>query len=170
MPALIAMLGLLAAAAYWYFRMRDVGRAGSDALDQLGRARGAIRRSQMRRKVEESPIMAIDDPVIAAVSLLCMLAATQHPLTPREEGAIRNQASRIAEGEFLDEAVTYGRWLHRQGLDAPKAIRMLAEKLNGWLTRDEMHDLVDMVDALDASPDIVLSKPRVEQARRRLRA
>ena len=169
MPALIAMLGLLAAAAYWYFRMRDVGRAGSDALDQLGRARGAVRRSRMRRKVEESPVMAIDDPVIAAVSLLCMLAATQHPLTPREEGAIRRQAGRIAVGEFLDEAVTYGRWLHRQGLDGPKAIRLLAGPLNDWLDDGQMAELGEMIDGLEADDDLITSKPRVEQARKRLR-
>lgn len=164
------IVAVLGAAAFWYYRMQYLGKAGAEVADQLGRARGKLRRSAMRRKVEESPIMAIDDPVVAAASLLCMLPATAHPLTPREEEAVRRQLSEIAEGEALDEAIIYGRWLHRQGLDAPKAIRMLAEKLNGWLTREEMHDLVDMVDALDASQDIVLSRPRVEQARRRLRA
>ena len=163
------MIAVLAGAAFWYYRMRTIGRAGSEVLDHAGRLRGQIRRSAMRRKVEESPIMAIDDPAIAAVSLLCMLAATQHPMTPREEGAIRQQAARIAEGEFLDEAVTYGRWLHRQGLDGPKAIRLLAGLLNDWLDDGQMRELGEMIDGLEADDDLITSKPRVEQARKRLR-
>lgn len=171
MHVLGLMIAVLAGAAFWYYRLRTIGRAGAEVADHAGRLRGQLRRSAMRRKVEESPIMAIDDPVIATASLLCVLPATAHPLTPREEAAVREQLARIVsdDAERMDEAVTYGRWLHRQGLDAPKAIRMLAEKLNGWLTTDEIRDVAEMVEALHASPDIVLSKPRVEQARRRLR-
>ena len=169
MPVLLALVGLLAAAAFWYFRMRNIGQAGTEVLDHLGKARGSLRRAKLREAASQSPIMAIDDPVIAATSLLCMLVASPHPLTPREEGAIREQAARIAEGEFLDEAIVYGRWLHRQGLDGPKAIRLLAGLLNDWLSPDQMAELGDMIDGLNRSPDIVLSAPRVDQARRRLR-
>ena len=171
------MIAVLAGAAFWYYRMRMIGRAGSEVIDHAGRLRGQLRRNAMRRKVEESPVMAIDDPVVAAASLLCMLAATVHPLTPREEGAVRGWLATVlddpdsaASRAQLDEAIVYGRWLHRQGLDAPKGIRMLCEKLNGWLTTAELRDVVNMVEGLHASDDIVLSKPRVEQALRRLRA
>ena len=169
MPALLGLLSLLAVAAFWYFRMRDVGRAGSDVLDSMGKARGALKRAQLRDAAQSSPITAIDDPVISAASLLCMLGASPHPFTPREEEALRRQIGRIAEGEFLDEAITYGRWIHRQGLDAPKAIRLLSAQLNEWLTVEQMHELGQMIDGLAADQDIVTSKPRVEQARKRLR-
>ena len=169
MHILALVLGLLAAAAFWYFRLRTIHKAGSEVIDHLGRARGQMRRNAIRRQVEESPVAAIDDPVVAAASLLCMIAATAHPLTPREEEAVREQLSAITSGEVMDEAIVYGRWVQRQGLDAPKAIRILAEKLNGWLTPDQMAELGAMIDGLEASPDILTSKPRTEQARRRLR-
>ena len=164
------LLAVLAAAAFWYFRLRTIGKAGSEVVDHVGLVRGQFRRKALRDRASESPVMAIDDPVVAAASLLCMLPATAHPLTPHEEGAIRERLAAIAEGEVLDEAIVYGHWLHRQGLDAPKAIRMLTERLNGWLDDAELRQLAGMIDALDASGDILLSKPRVEQARRRLRA
>ena len=169
MPVILTLLALLAGAAFWYYRMQTIGRAGSDALDQMGRARGALRRKQLRDAAERSPITAIDDPVIAAASLLCLLPVSPHPFTPREEEAIRQQVSRIAQGEFLDEAIIYGRWLQRQGLDAPKSIRLLAGLLNDWLDAAQMRELGRMIDALAADPDIVTSPPRVEQAKRRLR-
>ena len=169
MPVILTLLALLGAAAFWYYRMQTIGRAGSEALDHMGRARGALRRKRMRDAAERSPITAIDDPVIAAASLLCMLPASPHPFTPREEEAVRRQVARIAEGEFLDEAITYGRWLHRQGLDAPKAIRLLAGMLNDWLDAAQMRELGEMIDALAADADIVTSPPRVDQAKRRLR-
>ena len=177
MHILITIVGLLAAAAFWYYRLRTLGKAGREVADQLGRVRGNVRRAKIRKQVEGSPITAIDDPIIAAASLLCLLALNNDPLTSHEEEAIRRQLERIVpqddtgepDAETMEEAVTYGRWVHRQGLDAPKAIRMLAAKLNEWLQSHQVRDLVEMIDGLEADNDIATSRQRTEQARRRLR-
>ena len=126
MHIVVLVLGVLAGAAFWWYRIKTISEAGSEVVDALGRVRGQVRRNKLRQKSEESPVVAIDNPVIAAATLLINLITTS-PMTPVQEEVVREQLGSIAAGEELDEAIIYGRWVQTQALDSRKATLMLVE-------------------------------------------
>ena len=141
MHIVVLVLGVLAGAAFWWYRIKTISEAGSEVVDALGRVRGQVRRNKLRQKSEESPVVAIDNPVIAAATLLINLITTS-PMTPVQEEVVREQLGSIAAGEELDEAIIYGRWVQTQALDSRKATLMLVEKLSAWLSVGERDDVM----------------------------
>jgi len=67
MHILLPLLGVLAAFGYWYFMLKNAGKAANEIADMAGRARGAYKRNQFRKKADASVIDAITDPRTAAV-------------------------------------------------------------------------------------------------------
>ena len=66
MHILLAVLGVLGVAAFWWYRVKYVGQAAGELVDAAERARGAFRRRQFRKKADTATIDAIDDPRTAA--------------------------------------------------------------------------------------------------------
>ncbi len=145
MHILIAILGALAAGAYWWYSAKNISSAANDVADAVGRVRGNFRRSAMKKKAAISPIAAIDDPVVAAAAVMTAIAAEDAVVTPELEQRVRLVLSRIADGAKADEAMTYAKWATDQVADVPVVIdtacAFLAERLN----EREKEDLVAMV-------------------------
>ncbi len=153
---MIALLfTVLVGAAIWWYRLKMVRDAGAEMADVFGKARGKMRRNKIRRQSEESPITAIDNPVIATASLLINLISSS-PLPPKQEDIVRNELSSIANAELLDEALIYGRWVQTQPLDIRKSTVLLCEKLVDWLSINERRDVISMINSLENNPDISL--------------
>src|SRR5437868_14842182 len=94
MHILLAIAGIVGAAAFWYWRLKAVKEATDDVTDMAGRAWGKWKRYKFRKKVEDSPVEAVDDPVAAAVILMIAAACEEHPLTQTAEAAIRNEVTK----------------------------------------------------------------------------
>ncbi|TIU64652.1 MAG: hypothetical protein E5W15_26360, partial [Mesorhizobium sp.] len=108
MPILIAILGLLGAAAIWWYRLKYMSDAAREVADVVGRVQGNIRRKKLRKQAALSPLTAIDDPVVAAATLITAIVAEQGPVLPKREAVIRDVISQIAETpKKTDEAVVY---------------------------------------------------------------
>lgn len=61
MHILIAAIGLLGAAAFWWYRMKAMNDAAREVADVVGRVQGNIRRKRLRKQAALSPLTAIDD-------------------------------------------------------------------------------------------------------------
>ncbi len=158
---------ILVGAAVWWYRLKMVRDAGAEIVDVFGKARGQMRRNKLRGQSEESPIAAIDNPVIAAASLLVGLVTTS-PLPPVQEEIVRKQLKFIAKDELLVEAMVYAQWVQTQPLDSRKSTLLLCEKLNDWLSYKERCEIVDMLHALGLNSKISLNKNLSELAARKL--
>ena len=70
MHIVLAVVGLIGAAAFWWYRLKYMSDAANEAVDAVGRVQGHFRRGKLRKKSALAPISAIDDPVIAAATIM----------------------------------------------------------------------------------------------------
>ncbi|TKB31169.1 MAG: hypothetical protein E5W69_02250, partial [Mesorhizobium sp.] len=93
MHILIAAIGLLGAAAFWWYRLKTMNDAAREVADVVGRVQGNIRRKKLRKQAALSPLTAIDDPVVAAATLITAIISEHGPVLPQREAAIRSVIS-----------------------------------------------------------------------------
>ena len=92
MHIMLGFLAMLGGAAFWWWRIKMINEAASEVGDVAGRAWGKYKRHKFRKKVEDSPLEALDDPVAAAVVLMLAIAGEAGPVTPAIEDRIRQEA------------------------------------------------------------------------------
>ncbi|UCI20363.1 hypothetical protein FJ970_05175 [Mesorhizobium sp. B2-1-8] len=152
MPFLIAVLGVLGAAALWWYRMKAMNDAAREVADVVGRVQGNIRRKKLRKQAAQSPLTAIDDPVVAAATLITAMVSEGGPVLPRREAVIREVISQIADGQKkTDEAVVYAKWAASQIDDTTIVIDKLAPFLRERLDPNERDDLLQMLNRVAQS-------------------
>jgi uncharacterized tellurite resistance protein B-like protein len=155
MHILLGFLTLLGVAAYWYFRMRDVGQAAGEIVDAAGRVRGAYKRKQFRKKVESSPIAAVEDPVAATTAMLVALASMDGRISPEAEAAIKEEMRSIMKVGDPTEAFTFAQWVADHVID-PNDLSLKFSKL--WLSkltpaeRSDVYAMAMRIVALDGPP------------------
>ncbi|CDX42008.1 conserved hypothetical protein [Mesorhizobium sp. ORS 3359] len=160
MPILIAILGLLGAAAIWWYRLKYMSDAAREVADVVGRVQGNLRRKKLRNQAALSPLTAIDDPVVAAATLITAIVAEQGPVLPKREAVIRDVIAQIAEGpKKADEAVVYAKWAAAQVDDTTIVIDKLAPFLRGRLDPHERDDLLSMLNRVAQSGEQSLKIP-----------
>ena len=170
MPFLIAVLGIVGAAAVWWYRVKYMSQAAGEVADAIGRVQGTFRRGKLRKKAALAPVAAIDDPVTAAATVIMAIAAEEVPVSEALEKRVRAEISAIAESDKkLDEAIIYARWASDQVADVPTVIDKTAELLRPLLSEDEKHQLLAMVARATLPAERhAMYRRRVEQLRRKL--
>ncbi len=144
---LIAVIGGI---AFWWWRLRMVSEAAQDIGDVAGRALGKYKRNKFRKKVESSPLEAVDDPAAAAVILMFAVAAESRPLDDEIESAIRHEVTQTMEISEPDEILTFAKWVSTHVVDA-NSVSLRCSKL--WvnaLSLDERQDFVEMIERICA--------------------
>lgn len=170
MHILLAILGILGAAALWWYRVKMMNDAANEAADVIGRVRGNIRRNKIRRQNELSPLTAIDDPVVAAATLISALVSDDVPLTPEREAALGKEIEAIAQAGKLEESIVYAKWAAGQIDDAGAIIDKLGPFLRDRLDEAERHDLLAMIRRTSATtgPQLPGLEPRMRRLRQKL--
>nr|WP_245437156.1 hypothetical protein [Mesorhizobium helmanticense] len=171
MPFLIAVLGLLGAAAFWWYRMKAMNDAAREVADVVGRVQGNIRRKKLRKQAALSPLTAIDDPVVAAATLITAIVSENGPVLPEREAIIRSVISEIADTKKkMDEAVVYAKWAASQIDDTTIVIDKLAPFLRERLDVTERNDLLQMVNRVAQTGEqrLQISDQRMLRLRQKL--
>ncbi|MES0200275.1 hypothetical protein [Mesorhizobium sp. M0011] len=170
MPFLIAILGVMGAAAFWWYRMKAMNEAARDVADVVGRVQGNIRRKKLRKQAALSPLTAIDDPVVAAATLITSIVSEDGPILPQREAVIRAVISEIADKKKTDEAVVYAKWAAAQVDDTTVVIDKLAPFLRERLDVAERNDLLQMVNraAQGGEKRLEISDQRILRLRQKL--
>ncbi|MGO4838157.1 hypothetical protein AB4144_38520 [Rhizobiaceae sp. 2RAB30] len=170
MPLFFIVVGLVVAVLWWY-RRKMMKEAANDAAEVLGRARRAVR-GEKQRKLNggASSLSPIDDPVVAAATLLASIASDGVALAPQREAVLRKEISAIAAGGKSDEAVDYGLWAAGQVGDAAQVIDRLAPFLRDHLDETEKADLLMMIRrvATASGPSLSMLEPRMHRLRQKL--
>ncbi|OBQ86342.1 hypothetical protein [Mesorhizobium sp. WSM3873] len=171
MPFLLAMLGLLGVAAIWWYRLKAMNEAASEVADVIGRVQGNIRRKKLRKQAALSPLTAIDDPVVAAATLITAIVSEHGPILPQREAVIREVIAQIADNpKKTDEAVVYAKWAAAQVDDTTIVIDKLAPFLRERLEPHERDDLLSMLNrvAQGGEQRLRISDQRMVRLRQKL--
>jgi uncharacterized tellurite resistance protein B-like protein len=157
MPFLLAILGVLGAAAFWYYRIKYMGQAAGEIVDAAERARGAFRRRRFRKKADAATIDAIDDPrTAAAVLLVAIASADGRRMTDTQETAIKEAMRKTMGVEDPDEELVFAKWAAADVVDVTNLISRLSRvwtaKLN-MAERLEFYDLARKISATEDEPD-----------------
>ena len=131
MPALIALLGILAGAAIWVWRMRNAARATSEIVEMVGDARAAARRFGFRRRANVHPVESIEDPAVA-IATLAVAFLELDALPTREQQIALGRGLQHELGLSLphaEELVVLGRWMMTECGGPEPAVTRVARKL-----------------------------------------
>lgn len=145
MHILLALLGIVGGGLFWWYRVRTLGDAASDVIDTAGKARGYLRRRKIRTQHEHSPLTAIDDPVLAAATVIFSIISEDTPVTDSHYEAVRDAIIDISDPAKADEAVIYAKWAAGQIDDTVTVIEKTSPFLRQRLNEAEKRELIDMV-------------------------
>lgn len=109
MHIVLAVLGLLGGGLFWWYRLKVLGDAADDVIDGSGKIRGNFRRRKIRVQAEHSPLTAIEDPVLAAATLIFAIIAEDTLITDSHFDAVRSVILDIGNPRNADEAMIYAK-------------------------------------------------------------
>jgi hypothetical protein len=144
MPALIAILSVLAGMALWRFRPQAIEEAAREMIGAAQAAKSALRRRRNDRPAPHPPLAGVDDPGLAAAIMFVALAGMNGGPDPAAEEAIRAELATVLPDESCELTYVLGRRIAGQVQD-PNDISLRFSKL--WirtLTQDERLDLYRM--------------------------
>lgn len=169
MHIIVAFLGLVGGGLFWWYRLRAMGEAAHEIVDHAGRARGYFRRKKIRKQTELSPLTAIEDPAIAAATVIYAIISEDNLPGDNQIEAVRSVIANISDAKKADEAVIYAEWAYRQIGNTATVIEKTSPLLRGQLNDMEKHELIDMVNkaaaAVSVSPHY---SQRVKKLKQRL--
>jgi hypothetical protein len=151
MHIILGFLAILGGAAFWWWRLKMLSQATSEISDVAGRAVGKYKRYKFRKKVEDSPLEAVDDPVAAAVIMMYAIAQDAGPATPVVEKAIKSEVMKSMGVEDPTEVMVFAKWVASHVAD-PNNVSLRYGKL--WiaaLSQPERQEFLDMVERVAAS-------------------
>jgi len=165
MHIILGILGILGGLAFWWWRLKMLTEATSEITDAAGRAVGKYKRYKFRKKVEDSPLEAVDDRVAAAVVMMYAFAQDAGPDSPNFENAIRHEVTASMGLKDPTEVMVFAKWVAGHVVD-PNNVSLRYSKLwNGALTPQERSDFLSMVErvaaaagSVSASQEAVLAK------------
>lgn len=147
MPYLIALIGVVSAITFWYFRLRDTG---ADVLDMANDVRLAARRFGFTRKLNANPVDSIEDARLAAAGILVIAAESDGAISEAEKKMFLRQCQSVFSctadeaGEFL----IFGRWLANTSPIRDETLRRLVRKTLQLGGAEALADLGGMVRAV----------------------
>lgn len=149
MPILLAILGMLAAAGIWLYRLRAARETAGELVDAAQDVVLAARRFGFRRRLDVHPADAIDDPRLAAAGIALAVAGIDGPHTQAELAGLAAECrNRFNVGaREAEDMVAFGRWIAGQCGTPEEAVRRLARVVRAKAP-EAGADLVAMVETL----------------------
>jgi hypothetical protein len=169
---LFGILGLIAAAAFWYWRIKAVGEVANEVHDVAGRLWGRHKRHKFLGKVNDSPLEVIDDPATAAVILMNVIASDDSVPGHIAEAAIKKEVEQSMGISDSMEVLTFGKWTASHAPDSNTVIlrygKLWAENLS-IKEREELLAMITRISDLPGASNSAASKTlRQSKLRQRL--
>jgi hypothetical protein len=142
---LFGILGLIAAAAFWYWRIKAVGQVASEVHDVAGRLWGKHKRKKFLGKVNDSPLAVIDDPATAAVILMNVIATEDGVAGHIAEAAIKKEVEHAMGISDSMEILTFGKWTANHAPDSNTVILRYGKLWSENLSVKEREELLNMI-------------------------
>lgn len=141
MHTLIVIIGIIATAAAWWYRIQYMHRAAKDISGAVSKMRG----KNGDKQTTLPSITTIADPVHAAATLMTAIATEERAMTPQIEARLRTAIGEIAPAENIDAAVDYAKLATQEATDVPYVVDQLARFLETQLNGTEKVHLIELV-------------------------
>jgi hypothetical protein len=151
MHIILGFFAILGGAAFWWWRMKSINEAANDVTDAAGRAIGKYKRYKFRKKVEDSPVEAVDDPLAAAVVMMIALVQERGPLLEPTETAIRRELTKVMGVKEPTEVMVFAKWVASHVVDANAVSLRYGKLWIGALNRSEREDFLGSVERVVAA-------------------
>lgn len=160
----LLILAILGGAALWWYANRAARGQSGQASRRLGPPEGQKR---LAARGAHAALAAIDDPVVAAATLLVAISTDDVPFSPERETTLREVLAEIADAAKVDGAVTHAKRAAGEIDEATIVIDSLAPLLASRLDDGEKEGVIRMLRRVATSPGPSL--PALEQRVRRLK-
>jgi uncharacterized tellurite resistance protein B-like protein len=150
MYVLLAIIGILGAIAFWWWRFKTVKDAADDITDTADRAWGKYKGYKFRKKAEAAPVEAVEDPAAAAVIMMLAIAKEGRDLTPEAEAAVKREVTETMGIDEPGELMVFAKWVASHVEDANNVSLRYSKLWGNSLSREERLDLVAMVERIAA--------------------
>lgn len=170
MPVTFIVIVLFVAGGLWWYRHKMIKEAANDVADVLGRVRGSVRRERLQGRDEVSALTAIDDPVVAAATLIFAIVTDGPRMTREREKALHEVIMGVSAEDRALLAIDYAKSVAGRVDDAGAVIDALAPLLRERLNEAEKGDLITMARrvATAGGPSLPLLETRMHRLRQRL--
>lgn len=150
MHILLAALGILAAAAFWTYRVRHTADNARVVLDTAQDVRAAARRFGYQLRGNQHPSEGVDDPRVTAAGVLVLVAETDGGISRAEHASILEQLQTVFQmsAADADELYLFAKWLANQSSNPDDMIRRLIKRTIHLGGRDTLPDMISMVRAV----------------------
>jgi len=148
MHILLLLLGTAAAVVGILWKLGYIFQTGKEIVETASDVQAAVRRHRFRKAAEgQLPIDAIDDPMLAATTIMVLAHRAEREVTPDDRARMAGIVARVfavdapMANELLAEA------LHAAGgvQDEVRWTRRLARILGERCTADERREVIAMI-------------------------
>ena len=149
MNILVTVLALIIVCSLWHFRPRSAAGRAKRGVKRLNAERSSLKRDVQRKMTGFAAVTAIDDPLVAAATLMVSIQSEEFVLGDGDEEIIAILLARLIEGEAPEQALDYAKWAALQGPNTSYVIDALGNFLRQQLTRPEKMEFLELLDEAD---------------------
>ena len=172
MHIILGIIGLLAAAGFWIYRINAAARGAQELAELAGEVANLPRKMRFKSKTGKKAIDVLEDPREAAAVILAgyMLEAGDVPSDKRDQLAAmlgeRFEVSRNTGEEMVAQAF----WIHADIANPDSVINKMIDLVGKAAGADALRDLIGMLEVAtptesqDASQKSYLTKVRNRSA------
>ena len=162
MGILAAILGAMGVIGVILWRLNQAADATRGLAETAQDLSNLSRRWSFRHKANADPMTLVDDPRVAAVTLMIAVAQADGALTATERAAIlRTTIEKFScSGKVAEDMVAYGRFLVGNSHDPANSFRKLLPVIQRGCGAAERTELVAMLRAVancEGAPDTTLA-------------
>ena len=169
MHILLGFVAIVGGLAFWWWRIKMVSEAANDIGDVAGRVWGKYKRHKFRKKVEDSPLEAVDDPVAAAVIMMLAIAKEAGPVTEEVEASVRWEVTSAMKIADPTELMVFSKWVAGHVQDANNVSLRYSKLWGGALNLEERGEFLAMVERVAMAHGGINNIQRVKIAKLRER-
>lgn len=159
MPVILAILGAIGGAIYYYIRTRGPIDSGRDLIEAANDVRLAARRFGFKRNANRHPAEDVEDPKVAIATLaVAFIELDKLPSQDQQIALLKGlQNSTHVTLNDAEELAVLGRWLMGQCGGAEQTISRLSRKLYKLGGPEQVAPLMEVLGVIGATGDGRLS-------------
>lgn len=146
MAVLGVILAIIGGIGFWWWRVQQVRGAAENVIDLAGKARGMVSRARFKHRAGSSVLSGVDNPGMAAATLLYSLMALKRPLVLADEDKIDGvleTTCRMAKKD-REDAMAFAAWASGQVADTSEIVRRFTPLWTSSLEQPQRQELVEM--------------------------
>ncbi|WP_057461463.1 MULTISPECIES: hypothetical protein [unclassified Pseudovibrio] len=145
MHILILIVGVLSAACLWWYRIKQMSKAGREVSEAVSKTARRLRADQQTHRSSVAPMLHISDPVTAASTLILSIISEGKEVPRNVEIKLHQVLCEITNPDEASAAVAEGKRLQRKTSRTLDVVQVLGEMLRDRLSAAEQQHLIQMI-------------------------